>query len=145
MFTDITNFTYIIPINTWSIPRRPLFSHSLVCRENHLFIAGIGHIFNKSSNFIFRSDRSNRTWVFLDDSTIRYICDAQNLNIICIISYFDIFPFFKHYFPYNIYAIILISLHRNAGPSHCLLFGILNKFAVLTTNKMQIFTGVVWL
>ena len=48
----------------------------------------------------------------LGNSTIRYICDTQHLNIICIISYFDIFPFFRALLPY----IILIRLHRNAGP-----------------------------
>ena len=31
----------------------------------------------------------------LGSSNIRYICDTQRLNIICIISYFDIFPFFR--------------------------------------------------
>ena len=44
----------------------------------------------------------------LGNSTVRYICDTRNLNIICIILYFDIFPFIQHYFHYNIYAIILI-------------------------------------
>ena len=58
----------------------------------------------------------------LGNSTIRYIYDTQNLNIICIISYFDLFPFFEHYFHYNIYVSIWISLHRTAGPSHCILF-----------------------
>ena len=32
---------------TWSIPRHPLCSHSLVCSEKHSFIVGIGPIRNK--------------------------------------------------------------------------------------------------
>ena len=68
-------------------------------------------------------------------STIIYIYDTQNLNIICIISYSDIFHFFEHYYHYNIYAIILISLHRNDVPSPCLLFVILNTFVVRKTGK----------
>ena len=75
----------------------------------------------------------------LGDSTIRYICDTQHLSIICIISYFDTIPFFEHYFHYNIYAIILISLHRAAGPSRCLLFAILNTCVVLSTDKPGLF------
>ena len=58
----------------------------------------------------------------LGNSTIRYICDAQHFNIIYLISYIDIFPFYEHYFHYKIYAIILISLHCTSGPSRCLLF-----------------------
>ena len=38
---------------TWSRPRCPLCSHSLVCIENHLFILGIGLILNKEIKFIF--------------------------------------------------------------------------------------------
>ena len=48
--------------------------------------------------------------------------DTQHLNLICIISYFDIFLFSDHYFHYNIYTIILLNLHRTAGTSLCLLF-----------------------
>ena len=77
----------------------------------------------------------------LGDSNIRYICDTQHLNIICIILYFDFF--YKHYFHYNIYAIILISLHRTAGSSRCLFLVILNKFVVLTNNKPGLFTFVI--
>ena len=36
------------------------------------------------------------------------------MNIICIISYFNISPFFEHYYSCTIYAIILIILHRTA-------------------------------
>ena len=32
---------------TWSSPRRPLCSHSMVCSENHLFIVRIGPIRDK--------------------------------------------------------------------------------------------------
>ena len=53
----------------------------------------------------------------LGNSTIKYICDTQHLNIISIISYFDIYIlFFGHSYHCTIYAIILISLHRTAGP-----------------------------
>ena len=71
----------------------------------------------------------------LGDITIRYIYDTQHLNIICIISYFDIFPIFCHYYYYNTYAIILIRLQRTAGPSCCQFFVICNTFAVCKTNK----------
>ena len=80
----------------------------------------------------------------LGNSNIRYIFDTQHLNILCIISYFDIFPFFsKHYFHHNIYAIVLVNLHRTAGPSHFLFFDIYNTFVALTTDKLQLFTVVV--
>ena len=81
----------------------------------------------------------------LGNNTIKYISDTQHLNIICIISYFDIFPFFQHYFHYNICAIILISLHRTTGPSRCLFIDIYNTFVVLTTNKPRLFTVVILL
>ena len=38
---------------TYSSPRCPLFSHSLVCIKNHLFIVGIGPILNKELELIF--------------------------------------------------------------------------------------------
>ena len=81
----------------------------------------------------------------LDEITIRYIFDTQHLNISCIILYFDIFTFFKNYFHYKIYAIILINVHRTAGPSRCLLFVIFNTFVVLTTDKPRLFTVVILL
>ena len=71
----------------------------------------------------------------LGNSTIRYIYDTHHLNIICIISYPNIFTFFGHYHHYNIYAIILIGLHRTAGPSRCLWFVIRNTFVVRNTGK----------
>ena len=82
----------------------------------------------------------------LGNSTIRYICDTHNLNIICIISYFNIFSFFRELFPLqqNI-AIILISLHCTAGLSRCLLFDIYNTFVVFTTDKPRPFTVDIWL
>ena len=49
---------------TCSSPRCPLCSHSQVCIENHLFIVGIGPILNKELELIFRSDRSDRTYVY---------------------------------------------------------------------------------
>ena len=36
-----------INLQTWSIPKFHLWSHSLVCIENHLFGLGIGTILNK--------------------------------------------------------------------------------------------------
>ena len=58
----------------------------------------------------------------LGNSTIRYICDTHHLNIIYNLLYFDIFPFCRVFPPYNIIAIILMSLHRTDGPSRCLFF-----------------------
>ena len=49
---------------TCSSPRCPLPSHSLVCIENRLFIVGIGAILNKDLEFIFLSDRYDRTCVY---------------------------------------------------------------------------------
>ena len=49
---------------TWSSPRCPLHSHSLVCIKIHLFNVEIGPIINKELEFIFRSDRSDRRSVF---------------------------------------------------------------------------------
>ena len=77
----------------------------------------------------------------LGDITIRYIYDTQHLNIICIISYSEIFPFSGHYYHYNIYAIILIGLHCNAGPSYFLFFVIRNTFVVLKTGKTTTIHG----
>ena len=52
--------------------------------------------------------------------TIRYICDTHRLNISVLyrISTF----FLMYFFPYNIITIILISLHRTAGPPRCPFF-----------------------
>ena len=36
-----------VVLKTWSSPRRPLRSHSMVCIKNHLFIVVIGPILNK--------------------------------------------------------------------------------------------------
>ena len=49
---------------TCSSPRCPLRSHSLVCIEKHLFIVGIRPILNKELKLIFRSDCSDRTYVY---------------------------------------------------------------------------------
>ena len=35
----------------------------------------------------------------LGNSTIKYICDTQRLNIICLILYFDIFTIIRSLFP----------------------------------------------
>ena len=80
----------------------------------------------------------------LGNITIRCICVTQHLNIIFIIMYFNIFNCFGHYSHNNIYTIILIILHRTAGPSRCLLSDIYNKFVVLTTDKPRLFTVVVF-
>ena len=64
--------------------------------KTHLFIVGIVPIRNKELQFIF-SIRS--IWSYmrfkLGENTIRYIYDTHNLNILCIISYYDIFTFFR--------------------------------------------------
>ena len=65
--------------------------------------------------FIYCRKRTNSRWIALiylsigsiwlyvifnlGNSIIRYICDIQNLNIISIISYFNIFPFFQALLP----------------------------------------------
>ena len=49
---------------TCSGPRRAVRSHSVVCSENSLLIVVIGPILNKELEFIFRSDRSDRTCVY---------------------------------------------------------------------------------
>ena len=49
---------------TCSSPGRPVRSNSLVCSENSLLIVGIGPILNKELELIFRSDRSDRTYVY---------------------------------------------------------------------------------
>ena len=49
---------------TCSSPSRPVRSHSLVCSENSLLIVVIGPILNKELELIFRSDRSDRTYVY---------------------------------------------------------------------------------
>ena len=50
-------------LNTCSSPRRPLRSHSLICSEKYLFIAGIERIRDKEIEFIFRSHRSDCTCI----------------------------------------------------------------------------------
>ena len=52
-------YYFCIHYRTWSSPRYPLFSHSLVCIDNNLFIVGIGPILNKELEFIFRTDCSD--------------------------------------------------------------------------------------
>ena len=49
--------------------------------------------------------------------------------------------FFEHYYHYNIYAIILFSLHRTAGPSYCLFYVIHDKFVVCKTGKTATIKG----
>ena len=62
---------------TGSIPRCPLRYHSLVCIENSLFIVGIGPILSKALEFIYRSDRSDRMYVYIQVSE----CDYINQNV----------------------------------------------------------------
>ena len=64
---------------TGSSPRFPLRSHSLVCTKNHLFFVGIGPILNKEIKFIYRSDESDRTYVYslVSEYTIRHILDIK--------------------------------------------------------------------
>ena len=99
---------------TCSSPRRPLRSNYLVCSENHLCIVGIGLI---RDNELYPPPPDQIDLVvhvfMLGISTIRYICDRHNLNIIFIILYFGQFPFFEHFPPDNIIDILLIpSLYR---------------------------------
>ena len=78
-----------------SSPRRPFSSHSLICSENHLFILRIGPIFDKELYFFLNRSIWSYVCFMVGNSTIRYICDTHHLNIICIISYFKIIPFFS--------------------------------------------------
>ena len=68
--------------------------------------------------------------------------DTFLIHIIWILSVLyrilTYFLFFGYYFHYNIYDIILISLHRTAGPYRCLFFDIYNTFVVLTTDSVTI-------
>ena len=67
------------------------------------------------------------------------------IHIIWILSVLYCIPiyllFFEHYYHYKRYAIILISLHRTAGPSRCLLFVICNKSVVRKTGKTATIHG----
>ena len=56
---------------TCSVLRCPLRSHSLVCTKNHLFIVGIVPTLNKEIEFIFLSDRSDRTCVYSQISLLQ--------------------------------------------------------------------------
>ena len=76
--------------------------------------------------------------------TIRYIYDTQHSNIILILSYFEISPFFKHYFHYNIYAIILIYLHRTTGPFTLSILCYSQYIFLARPVKTRLFTVVVW-
>ena len=51
------------------------------------------------------------------------------------------FLFFEHYYHYNIYAIISISLYRTDGTSCCLLFFIFNTFVIRKTGKTATIHG----
>ena len=48
---------------------------------------------------------------------------------------------FLYYYHYNTYAIILISIHRTAGPSRCLFFVIHNTCVVPKTGKTMTIHG----
>ena len=54
---------------------------------------------------------------------------------------FQHISFLEYYYHYNIYAIVLIRLHRTAGPSRCLFFIICNVFVVCKTSKTATIHG----
>ena len=130
-------------LKNWYSPRCHLCSNTLVYNKEHLFSQEQDQFAIKSSNLSFDQINLIVRAFMLGDSTIIYICNTQYLNIICIISYFNTYPFFQHYFHYNIYTIILISLHRTAGPLCCLFFDIYNTCVVLTTDKPRPFMVVI--
>ena len=74
----------------------------------------------------------------LGDSTIRYIYDTHNLNIICIISYFDIFPFFREFLPLKHICYYYNEPTPYSGPSRCLFFNLKYIF-VQKTGKPRLF------
>ena len=58
----------------------------------------------------------------------------------CIPKYIYIY-FFKHCYHYNIYDVILISLHHTTGPSRWLFFVIWNRFVFRKTGKTATIHG----
>ena len=131
---------------TWYSPRRPLRSHSLVCSKNHLFIVGIGLIRDKELQFILRPGRSDRTCVLCYVTVLYDTFVIHSIWILSVLYHIlTYFLYFENYFHYNIYAIILIILQYNTGPSCCIFVTIYNKFVVLTTDKPRLFTVVIWL
>ena len=82
----------------------------------------------------------------LGNSTITYIYDRQNLNIICILSYFDIFPFFRELLPLQ-----HVCCYFNQPTSYrCTLhvvYSLLSAIHFLFARpvKPRLFTVVVWL
>ena len=130
---------------TFSSPRRTLFSHSLVCSKNYLFIVVIGPISDKDLYLFFdHIDLIVRTFYVRKQSyKIHLWYTVFEYDLYCIV--FQYISFLEHNYQYNIYAIIFISLHRTVGPSPCLLIDIYNTFVVITTDKPQIFTVVIWL
>ena len=60
-----------------------------------------------------------------------YTMEETNEYYLYYIVFQYISFFLKHYLYYNIYAIILIILHRTVGPSHCLLFDIYNNVFII--------------
>ena len=68
-------------LKTGSSPRCPLRSHSLVCIENRLFLVGIGPILNKELEFNYRSDRSDRTYVYSQVSEYSFTINFRYKNV----------------------------------------------------------------
>ena len=77
--------------------------------------------------------------------TIRYIFDTHHLNIICIISYYDIFTLFLALLLLQHICCFLISLHRTARTSGCLLFLFTINLTFLRPVEPRLFTVIVWL
>ena len=74
---SIVCYTILGFLMTWFIPRCHLRSHYPVCIENNLFIVGIRPIINRETEFIYQSDRSDRTYVYSQVSVIRQILDIK--------------------------------------------------------------------
>ena len=64
---------------------------------------------------------------------------THNLNIINIISCLDIFFFFKQFYHYTIYAIILIYVHHTAEPLMLYFIDYYNEKIDTSTRLLYLF------
>ena len=89
------SYMLAMAVMTCSRPRRDVRSHSLVCSENSLLIIGIGPVLNKELELIFRSDRSDCTWVYSYLAVLHeklYIYKRNGKYIVfCILKYNSFF------------------------------------------------------
>ena len=72
-----------------------------------------------------------------------YISDSKHLDIICIISYSKLSPFFLHYYQYNIYVNIYISLNHNNVRHIVGCLNIHDTLVSISTDPTQVYNVVV--